>query len=80
MENDKNKPSYEKRLGNIRIAVWENNTNGKLWHNAIVTRRYKQGEDWKEAPTFNGLADLALVAECVQYGKAWIAQRQDESQ
>jgi len=77
MEDNKNRPSYEKRLGNIRVAVWENITDGKRWHNAAITRRYKQGDDWKEASTFNGQADLALVAECVQCAKAWIAERRE---
>ena len=79
MEQNKKKPAYEKRLGNIRIAVWENVTDGKRWHNAAVTRRYKQGDEWREASTFNGLADLALVAECIAFGKSWIADRQEQA-
>ena len=77
MEDIKSRPSYEKRLGNIRVAVWENNTEGKVWHNAAITRRYKKDDEWREATTFNGHADLALVAECVQSAKSWIAGRQE---
>jgi len=72
------KPVFEKRLGSIRVAVWENTTDGKRWHNSSITRRYKQGDEWKETPTFNGVGDLALVGECVELAKAWIARREEE--
>jgi hypothetical protein len=79
MKMEKSKPNYEKRLGNIRVAVWENTTaDGKRWHNSALTRRYKAGDDWKEAPTFNGLADLVLAAECVEFAKAWIAGQEEQ--
>jgi len=77
MEDTKRRPSYEKRLGNIRVAVWENFTDVKRWHNTAITRRYKKDDEWREAATFNGHADLALVAECVHAAKSWIAERQD---
>jgi hypothetical protein len=75
MEKD-NKPVYEKRLGHIRV---ENVTEGKRWHNVAITRRYRQEDDWKEATTFNGLADLALVGECIARAKDWIARREEEA-
>ena len=77
---EKNKPSYEKRLGNVRVAIWENTTEeGKNWHNVAITRRYKQNGDWKEAATFSGLGDLALVGECVDVAKSWIAARERQA-
>jgi hypothetical protein len=76
---EKNRPCFEKRVGNIRVAVWENtnDSNGtpKRWHNVSIMRRYKDGNDWKEVPTLNGLGDLAQAALAVQLAEEWIAQR-----
>jgi hypothetical protein len=78
---EKNRPCFEKRVGNIRVAVWENmndsNGTAKRWHNVSIMRRYKDGNDWKEAPTLNGLGDLAQAALAVQLAEEWIAQRND---
>lgn len=78
---EKSRPCFEKRVGSIRIAVWENTSesNGtpKKWHNVAITRRYKDGNDWKDAPTLNGLGDLAQAALAVQLAIDWINQRQE---
>lgn len=72
-------PAYEARLNHIRVTVWENTGNdGKCWMNTTVTRRYKDGDDWKDATTFNGLADLALVAEGVRMAQEFIRRADAE--
>ena len=93
---ESNKPSYEKRLGHIRLAIWENiteksaeaktvdnksfgNGGARIWHNVSITRTYVSDGQYKEASTYNGLGDLALVAECVQLARAWILARQDNA-
>lgn len=73
----KNKPVYEKRIGSVRLAIWENENQGKTWHNVAVVRRYKEGEEWKESANFNGLADLTLLAKAVELGIAWIERREN---
>lgn len=74
---EKNRPVYEKRLGHVRVAVWENLADGKPWYNVSLTRRYKEGEEWKDATTFNGLSDLAVVKDAVALAQSWIARRED---
>ena len=77
-----NKPVFEKRLGHIRVAIWENTTEeGRRWHTVAITRRYRHESDktWRNATTFTGLADLALVGECVALAKGWIARREEEA-
>lgn len=72
MKSDK-KPAFEQRLNHIRVTCWENrSTEGRRWFNTTVTRRYKDGEEWKEATTFNGLADLTLVTECIRLATDFI--------
>lgn len=67
MKKERSKPVHEVRLNHIRGTVWENVSNdGKRWFNTSIARRYQDGDEWKDATTFNGLADLALVAEAVR--------------
>lgn len=89
---DKQKPCYEKRIGNIRVAIWENsaepkNGNGKAgngktrWHNVAITRRYRDSNnEWKETATYNGLGDLAQVGIAVWLAQEWLRERQEEQQ
>lgn len=69
-----NKPAYEVRLNHIRVSVWANASERGAWFNTVVTRRYKDGEEWKDSNSFSGLADLALVAEGVRLARDFIAQ------
>jgi len=75
MKNE-NKPVYEKRIGGVRVAIWENQNGSGIWHNVSIMRHYKDGEDWKEASTYNGLGDLALVREAVEVARDWIRRRE----
>lgn len=72
-----NKPAFETRLNQIRVSVWENaGDNGSRWFNTTITRRYKDGDDWKDTSTFSGLADLALVAEATRLARDFIAEEE----
>lgn len=73
----KNKPVYEKRIGSVRLAIWENENDKKTWLNISVVRRFKEGEEWKETSTFNGLGDLTHLAKAVELGIAWIERWED---
>ena len=73
-----NRPNYEQRLGAIRVAIWENVTDGKPWYNVAIARRYKEGDQWRETATFNGLGDLAQVGAAVGLAQDWIRRRQEE--
>jgi hypothetical protein len=75
--NEKSRPVFERRLGSIRVAVWQNAApDGGVWWNISIVRRYRDGEEWKEAQTFNGLADLALVREAATLAGSWIAAQE----
>ena len=74
--NPKAGPVFQKRLGSVRVAVFKNaSEKGGAWFNVRIVRQYRKGEEWREAPTFNGLADLALVEEAVRYAKEFINQQ-----
>ena len=90
---EKKRPCYETRLGSIRVAIWENVTEGgatggngnggnsapRRWHNVSLTRRFKIGNQWKETSTFNGLGDLAQACRALQLAEQWITKRQETS-
>ena len=55
MDKEKNRPCFEKRVGSIRLVIFENvSENGKPWHNVSIMRSYRSGTEWKDTATFNG--------------------------
>lgn len=50
MTKEKNAPTpaYEARLNHIRLTVWENVNKGSSYFNTVITRRYKEGDEWKD--------------------------------
>lgn len=80
MENDsKNRPAYEKRVGSIRLTIWmnRNSETGKPWFSASIVRRFrdKANDEFKDAHTFNGVADLLVVGELVEQGLAFLREQ-----
>jgi hypothetical protein len=65
-------PAFEARLNHIRLTVWANQSNGAAWHNVVITRRYKDGDEWKESNSFSGLGDLALLGEAVHLAQEFV--------
>ena len=64
MAKNKQQPVHEVRLGAIKAAVWENETNNGTRHNVTVCRLYKDGEQWKQTESFCR-DDLPLLAKVV---------------
>ena len=67
----KARPVHEVRLGRIRAAIWENETQNGTRHNVTVSRLYKDGDDWKDSSSF-GRDDLPLVAKVCDQAHSWI--------
>lgn len=74
MANTKQTPVYEIRLAHIRVSVWANRSERGTWFNTVVTRRYRDGDEWKDSNSFSGLADLAIVVEGIRLARDYIAQ------
>jgi len=71
MPNQKSPPVHEVRLGRIRAAIWENETQNGTRHNVTITRLYKDGDAWKDSSSF-GRDDLPLVAKVLDHAHTWI--------
>lgn len=76
MENDK--PAFEAKLRGIRIAVWQNETDGRRWYSAAPSRRFVDSgtKEAKYTAKFNGVADLVLLREVINQAVAWIGDQQ----
>jgi hypothetical protein len=68
------KPVHECRLGRIVGSVWANFTDSGVRHNTVITRLYKDGDDWKRSSSF-GRDDLPLVAKVADLAQLWIYQQ-----
>ena len=67
----KARPVHEVRLGRIKAAIWENDTQNGARHNVTVSRIYKDGDTWKDSSSF-GRDDLPLVAKVADQAHSWI--------
>ena len=59
------KPVTELRIGRVKAAIWQNETEGRTRHNVTFSRLYKDGDEWKSTQSFgrNDLLVLAKVAD-----------------
>ncbi len=72
------RPVHEVRLGRIRAAIWQNQTDTGIRHNVTLSRLYKDGDDWKDSTSF-GRDDLLQVAKVCDQAHTWIfAQTADK--
>jgi hypothetical protein len=76
-KESKNRPVHEIRLGRIRAAIWQNETDNGLRHNVTVSRLYKDGDDWRDSTSF-GRDDLPLVAKVCDQAHSWIFEHGSE--
>lgn len=72
----KQRPVHEVRLGRVRAAIWENQTDNGPRHNVTVSRLYKDEEanQWKDSASF-GRDDLPLVAKVADLAHSWIFEQ-----
>ena len=66
-----NRPVHEVRIGRVRAAIWENETQNGMRHNVTFSRLYNDGDGWKDSTSF-GRDDLPLVAKVADQAQLWI--------
>ena len=75
MAKNANKPVHEVRLGRIKAAIWENETQNGTRHNVTFQRIYRDdGGQWNASDSF-GRDDLPLVAKVADLAHTWIFQQ-----
>lgn len=72
----KTEPAHKIPLGNITVAIWENEMeNQEVWFNVTATRRYKDGDTWKDTTSFRR-NDLPTVSKGIDLAMMWILVRE----
>jgi hypothetical protein len=71
------RPAYVKRIGALKVSVWENDSDGRIFHNLTIVRSYKDGDEWKESNSLS-VADMAALKEALIYVGEFVSRREDE--
>ena len=72
----KKEPAHKIQLGNISVAIWENESEDQeVWFNVSVSRSYKDGDRWKDTSSFRR-NDLPIVSKGVDLALMWILVRE----
>jgi len=71
---EKTRPVHEVRLGRIKAAIWENETQTGVRHNVTFQRIYKEGEEWRQSDSF-GREDLPLLMKVADIAHTWIYEQ-----
>jgi hypothetical protein len=72
---DKKKPVHEIRLGKVRAAIWQNETEGgSIRHSVTFSRLYKEGENWRDSASF-GRQELLLLVKVADLAHTYLHQR-----
>ncbi len=70
------KPIEKIKLGNIQATIWENQgANGNSWFNVVVTRTYRDGDEYKDSNSFRH-QDLPVVSKAMDFAYGWIWELQ----
>lgn len=76
MNNERQKPVHEIRLGLVRASIWENKSEYGIRHNVTLERLYPVKLDenrrtWKSTSSF-GRDDLLPAAKVLDLAHTWI--------
>ena len=74
----KKRPVHEVRIGRIRAAIWQNESENGTFFNVTISRLYKDGDDWKDSASF-GRDDLPLVAKVCDQVHSWIFENSSKN-
>jgi hypothetical protein len=77
----KTKPVNEVRIGNVKAAIWKNDTANGARYNVTFERLYTTEGKWHSTGSF-GRDDLLLLAKVADAAHTWVTQYQkgDEKQ
>lgn len=70
-----NQPAAKFKIGLISAIVWANEANGRTHHNVVLSRSYKDGNDWKETDQL-GHGDIMNAVRVLQRAEQFISDQQ----
>ena len=71
-KND-NRPIHEIRLGRIKAAIWQNESEHGIRHSVSIARLYRNEDRWQSTTSF-GRDDMPLVAKVADLAHTWLYQ------
>ena len=71
------KPIHEIRMGRIKAAIWQNETDNIIRYNVTFGRLFKDVESWRQTESF-GRDDLPVLAKVADQAHTFIFQKQQE--
>lgn len=77
-QNGKQRPAHEIRLGRIKATIWANQSDNGSWYNVVLSRNYKDGDEWKSSSSF-GRDELLTVAKVADLANTWIHNQSQDS-
>jgi hypothetical protein len=82
MNNERQKPVHEIRVGLVRASIWQNKTEYGVRHNVTLERLYPVKLDenrrtWKSTSSF-GRDDLLIGAKVLDLAHTWIHSKPTE--
>ena len=69
----RNQPVHEVRLGGIKAAIWQNQTEAGVRYNVTFERLYHQEGEWRSTSSF-GRDDLLLLGKVADLAHSWIIE------
>ncbi len=69
----RNQPVHEVRLGAVKAAIWQNDTDSGIRYNVTFERLYMQDNEWRSTGSF-GRDDLLLLAKVSDLAHSWIIE------
>ena len=73
-QNGGNNPAHTARYGALKCTIWKNDSRNGPFYSTVITRSYKDGEDWRETPAF-GQEDLPTLAKAALDAHSWIREQ-----
>ena len=71
--SDKARPAHKIQHRGIAVTIWKNEGKNGPFYSVTLSRRYKQGDEWKESSSYDE-DDLLLLTELLTEAHAWIRQ------
>ena len=77
MKPNDNRPMHEIRLGRIKAAIWQNETEQGIRYSVSIARLYRKEDRWQSTSSF-GRDDLPLVAKVADLAHSWLYEQRSE--
>jgi hypothetical protein len=69
--SDKPKPAHKIQHRGLAVTIWNNEGKNGLFYSVTLSRRYKQGDEWKDSYSYDE-DDLLLLNELLAEAHSWI--------